>query len=271
MTCGVDCLIKLKEECILKGYSPRTIESYSYCVGKFLKFIEREGLNLDVEGVRYYLLCLGLSVNSSRLNYAALSFLFKNILKKPFSVYQVPIKKKEKSLPKVLAKETIKKLINSTNNLKHKLIIKLFYSTGIRLQELVDLKRKDFDFERNLVYIRKGKGSKDRITIISKSIQLDLLKYYNIGNFNTEYLFEGRTGKYSKKSVQCVLEKMGKKLNIKLHPHMLRHSFATHLLDSGVDIRHIQKLLGHSDVSTTQIYTHVSKRDLEKIVNPLDL
>jgi len=192
-------------------------------------------------------------------------------LNKPFTTQEVPIKKKEKKLPKVLSKKEIKALIDNTSNIKHRLIIKLLYSSGLRLQELINLKRKDLDFDRNLIHIVKGKGNKDRITILSNSIKTDLLRYFSKSEFNTPYVLEGRHGRYSKKSVQNVLNRAGKRIGVKVHPHMLRHSFATHLLEAGTDIRHIQKLLGHTDLKTTQIYTKVSVKHLARIKSPLDL
>ncbi len=263
-------LKKLDNACVLRGYSRETFKAYSHCVRKFLAFVRKSGLNLGNEAVKYYLLSLDISVNSCRLHYAAVRFFFKEILKKPFSCEEIPIKKRVKQLPKVLSKEQIRRLIDSTDNLKHKVMVKLLYSTGIRLKELVDLKRRDIDFDRGTVAIRNSKGQKDRITIISENLQLDLLKYYSANQFRTEYLLEGRRGKYSRKSVQIVLEKLGRKCGFRIHPHMLRHSFATHLLEDGVDIRYIQALLGHSNVNTTQRYTLVSKRNIENIRNPLD-
>lgn len=155
-------------------------------------------------------------------------------------------------------------------NLKHRIIIKLLYSSGLRLGELLNLRKADIDFDRNIINVRRGKGGKDRITIISDSLKLDLLKYYSSENFCTGYVIEGRKCKYSKKSVQKVLDQAGRRIGAKVHPHMLRHSFATHLLEHGTDIRHIQKLLGHSDLSTTEIYTKVSNKDIAKIRSPLD-
>jgi len=263
-------LEKIKKRCILRGFSNQTIKSYCYNVGRFLDFIKKSGLNLSSESVKSYLLIQNVGVNSSRLQYASISFFFREILNKPFSFEEIPIKKKEKQLPKVISKEKIKEMIDLTENLKHKLIIKLLYSSGLRLQELIDLKRKDIDFERGIINVKKGKGKKDRITIISDYLKLDLLKYYSNNLFKTEYIFEGRNGKYTKKSVQKVLDEAGKRIKIKVTPHMLRHSFATHLLEQGTDIRHIQKLLGHSDLKTTEIYTHVSTKDLSKIKSPLD-
>ncbi|MCF7910089.1 tyrosine-type recombinase/integrase [Candidatus Pacearchaeota archaeon] len=263
-------LKKLVDRCKLRGYSQQTIKSYSYNVKRFLDFIEKSRLNLSKDNVKSYLLAQNVSVNSSRLQYASISFFFREILDKPFSLEEIPIKKKEKSLPKVISKEKIKQIIELTNNLKHRLIIKILYSSGLRLQELIDLKRKDIDFEKKLIYVKKGKGKKDRTTLISEALKLDLLKYYSNNIFKTEYVFEGRNGKYTKKSVQKVLDEAGKKINTKITPHMLRHSFATHLLEAGTDIRHIQKLLGHSNLKTTEIYTHVSTKDLSKIKSPLD-
>ncbi|MEN7981872.1 MAG: site-specific tyrosine recombinase/integron integrase [Nanoarchaeota archaeon] len=266
----MDYIKELTNYCILKGYSKQTIKSYTYNVSRYLSFLEKSRLNPSKDSVKCYLLTLNLSINSMRLQYASLSFFFREILHQPFNFEEVPIKKKEKSLPKIISKGKIKEIIESCENIKHKVIVKILYSSGLRLQELVDLKRKDIDFERNTIYVKKGKGKKDRITIISENLKLDLLKYYSNYNFSTEYIFEGRNGKYTKKSIQKVLDKLGEKVGIKLTPHMLRHSFATHLLESGTDIRHIQKLLGHSDLSTTQIYTQVSNKELQNIKSPLD-
>ena len=260
----------VKERCILRGFSNQTIKSYVYNVKRFLEFIGKSGFNLSKEGVRSYLLAQNVGINSSRLQYASISFLFREILNRPFSFEEIPIKKKEKQLPKVISKEKIKQMIDLTENLKHKLLIKILYSSGLRLQELIDLKRKNIDFERGIINVKKGKGNKDRITLISDELKLDLLKYYSNNTFKTEYVFEGRSGKYTKKSVQKVLKLAGMKIRMRVTPHMLRHSFATHLLEQGIDIRHIQKLLGHSDLKTTEIYTHVSTKDLSNIKSPLD-
>ncbi|MCF7862126.1 tyrosine-type recombinase/integrase [Candidatus Woesearchaeota archaeon] len=188
----------------------------------------------------------------------------------PFTSEEVPNKKRPKQLPMVVSKGMIKKIIDDTDNLKHRILIKLLYSSGIRLSEAINLKRSDIDFNYNIINVRAGKGKKDRITIISKSLYLDLLKYYSITEFMTPYVFEGKNGKYSKKTVQVILKEAGNKAGIRLTPHMLRHSFATHLLEDGIDISYIQRLLGHSDVSTTMVYTKISKKDISKIKSPLD-
>lgn len=268
---NIKLLGDLRDLCVLKGFSPMTIKAYRYNVEKYLEFVVKCGLNLNRESVKSYFLTRDhLSVNSARLQYAALRFFFCQVLKEPFTPEDIPVKKREKQLPRLLSREQVKKLIDTTENLKHKVMIELFYATGIRLEELINLKRKDIDFDRKIIFVRRGKGKKDRITIFPESIKIDLLKHYSNSSFKTEYVFEGRNGKYTKKAVQAVLENLGKKIGIKVHPHMLRHSFATHLLEEGIDIRYIQKLLGHSDLKTTEIYTNVSNKDLIKIKSPLD-
>jgi len=264
----MDYIQELRNECKLRGYTQATIMAYVHHVNRFLTFTKKTSLNLTHDSVKSYLLMQNLSINSMRLKYAALRFFFTHVLKKPFTPEIIPIKKKPKLLPRTISKEQIKLIITNTQNLKHKLIISILYSTGIRLSELINLKRTDIDLEKKLVYIKRGKGRKDRLSIISNSLQLDLLKYYSKETFKTPYVFEGRFGKYTKKSVQKVLEKAGKE--IKLTPHMLRHSFATHLLEAGVDLRYIQKLLGHASIKTTQVYTHVAEHELSRIKNPLD-
>lgn len=261
---------KLEERLKLRGFTFQTKKSYCYHVRDFLKFLNKNRLNLNNEGVKSYLLSLNLSNNSIRLKIMAIRFFFLEVLKEKLNYSKVPAPKKIKKLPKVLSKEEIKILINSTENLKHKLVIKLLYSSGLRLQEIINLKRKEIDFDRKIIFVNSGKGRKDRITLLSEELKIDLLRYFGSYKFHTDYLFEGRFGKYSKKSVQKILEKSSKKLNKKVTPHMLRHSFATHLLESGTDLRYIQNLLGHSDLKTTEIYTHVSNKNLENIKSPLD-
>lgn len=266
----MDYMNKLQEECKLKGLSNQTINSYSFWVKKYLDFLQKNSLNTDNESVRCYLLSMNSSVSTNRLAYSSISFFFKHILKKPFTTLEVPSKKKLKQLPKVLSKKEIIKMIDLTENLKHKLVIQFFYSSGLRLSELINLKRKDIDIQRNLINVNLGKGKKDRITLLSDKLKIDLLKYYCSFPINSDYVFMGRSGKYTKKSIQKIIENAGKLINKNVSPHMLRHSFATHLLEKGVDIRYIQKLLGHSDLETTQIYTHVSNKELSKIGSPLD-
>ncbi len=261
----------LRDECRLRGYSVQTVRTYAYCISLYLRFVDERGLNLDVASVRSYLLWVKVSENSARLYHAALRFFFGFVLKRPFTSDDVPKKKKPKQLPKILNKECVRQLIDSFDNVKHRLVVKLLYCSGLRLQELVNLKREDIDVVDGLIFVRLGKGAKDRISLLAKDVEKDLLVYYSQTYFLSSYVFEGRNGKkYAKKSVQKILEFAGKKMNVRITPHMLRHSFATHLVEAGVDIRYVQRLLGHANIETTGVYVHVARKDLTGIKSPLD-
>jgi len=268
----VKMITKLSEELELRKYSPRTKNAYVYNVGRYLKWSEKTRKYFTNEHVREYFLSLDLDESSIGQIKASLLFFFRNVLNINLEIFvKMPIKKK-KILPKVLSRELIHRLISSTDNLKHKLVIVLLYSSGLRLSEVVNLKRKDIDVDRGMILIRQGKGKKDRQTILSEKAKKLLLKYLCTTKFETDYLFEGRKGKYSHKTIQKILDNSARKAGIKkkISPHMLRHSFATHLLENGTDIRYIQKLLGHSRLSTTQGYAYVAKSDFLKIKSPYD-
>ena len=163
-------------------------------------------------------------------------------------------------------------IIEHTNNIKHRCIVSLLYSAGLRRIELLNLKLEDIDSKRMVIKVRSGKGNKDRFTILSEKLLGDLRKYYKEWR-PTNFLFEGPGRKaYSPESVSSIVKNAAKKANIKkkVTPHMLRHSFATHLLESGTDLRYIQVLLGHRSTKTTEIYTHVATNIFLKIKNPLD-
>ena len=180
--------------------------------------------------------------------------------------------KKERQLPAVLSVSEIKDIFNSIKNLKHKTLLILLYSGGLRIGEALNLKIDNIDSGRMLIHIKQAKGKKDRYTLLSHSF-LKILREYYLAYKPKEYLFEGQNSeKYSNASAQAVLKKALKKANIikKVTLHTLRHSFATHLLENGTDIRYIQELLGHSSPKTTMIYTHVSQTNLKNIKNPFD-
>ena len=190
----------------------------------------------------------------------------------PNRFYAIERPRKKERLPEVLSKEEIITIIEHTNNLKHRCIISLLYSAGLRRGELLRLKLTDVDSKRMLIRVENGKGGKDRYTLLSKTLLQDLRKYYQVWK-PTEYLFEGAGGgPYSGRSVGQLLTKAAKKagINRKVTPHMLRHSFATHLLEQGTDLRYIQSLLGHSSSKTTEIYTHVAVNRFKSIKNLLD-
>lgn len=266
-------LIKLSEELKLRGFSLKTRESYIYNSGKLLKWIEKTSKNMSNDTVREYFLYLNdkdYDTNTVRQVRASIYFLFRNVLSEDINLENIPLPRRKKHLPKVLSQQEVLKIINNIKNPKHKLMIKLIYSSGLRVSELINLKREDIDPDKNLIWIVQSKGKKDRLTILSEKVKKDLFDYLCKTKFKTEYLFEGRKGKYSIKAVQKILEKASKVIDKKVTTHMLRHSFATHLLESGTNIRYIQKLLGHSRLETTAIYTHVAKRGYLNVKSPLD-
>jgi len=270
-------LQKMRELLLLKAYSPNTIRTYCVEFAQLLYILKNLDVNtLTPDRLRSYLLyCitkLNLSENSlhSRLN--ALKFYFEQVLHREKFFYDIPRPKKKKILPKVMSKPNVLKLFEKTVNPKHKLILKLSYGMGLRVSEIVNLKISDIDSGRMLVHIEAAKGKKDRYITLPTSVLEELRDYYRAYHPQT-YLFEGQYGgQYSIRSAQGVFNNAMKKakINKKVGIHGLRHSYATHLLESGTDMYFIQQLLGHSDIKTTEIYAKVSNRQLGNIKSPLD-
>lgn len=180
---------------------------------------------------------------------------------------------RDKKLPVILSIEEVLQLIQITKNLKHRTIISMLYASGLRVGELINLELKDFDFNRNMLHIRNGKGRKDRYASIAKSLY-PLLKNYHATYRPKIYFIENpKGGKYSPASIRSFIKRSCKLAGIHktITPHSLRHSYATHLLEQGTDIRHIQELLGHSKPETTMIYTQVTQKDIRQIKSPLDI
>ena len=258
----------ISQECKLKGYSQKTIKSYSHHIKKFLA---------SNKTPREYLLTL-IEKNKSDETVRSAGFAVKFYLKtiKGGSsdvenlLNDLPNVKREKKLPVILSKGEIEQLILATKNINHRLIIQIGYSAGFRISEIINLKWGDIDFNRNLIHIKRAKGKKDRIVMLSQKVKeaLQTLSQNKLG-----YVFiTNRGGKYTQRTIQKIIENAAQNAGIKkkITPHTLRHSFATHLLEQGTDIRYIRDLLGHSDISTTLIYTKVSNKDLSKIKSPLD-
>lgn len=265
-------LQRLETELKLRGFSQRTIESYLYYNRKFLEYAKKEPDQIEEDDVKNFIakkMSENISPKSIVLIKAALKFFYDEVMKK--SIVNLKSPKVSRKLPVVLTKEEVRRLIDAVENEKHKLMVKLLYSSGLRLSELNNLKVGDVELMDCIGWVRSGKGGKDRMFIIAKNLTDELNRFIE-GKNETDYLFSGRNGRMSGRNVQKIVSTAAYKAGIdkQVHTHTLRHSFATHLLESGENIRKIQELLGHSNLSTTQIYTHVSSEELKKVKNPLD-
>ena len=267
-------LKKLETELKLRGFSDHTVKSYLGHNKLFLDYIKKEPNEVNEQDIKDYL--AGLIVNQKKaprtiaLKKAALKFFYEEILGKTISNIKTP--KTPKSVPEILSKKEIRTLIENAGSEKTRLIIKILYATGLRVSELVNLKLKDLSLDQKEGWVRKGKGSKDRLFPLPESLIPDLEKHISTLKQNEVYLFPGKNKTLTTRNVQKILENAANStgINKRVSPHKLRHSYATHLLDAGTDIRLIQELLGHAQLSTTQIYTHVSKEQLKKVKSPLD-
>lgn len=267
----------LHKELVARKYSPKTVKAYIYYNKEFLRFAGKIVKEITNEDVRNYLFHLAdkkrASTSSLNIAISALRFYYGEILKRNF-VYEIKRPHKDKKLPVVLSREEISRMLPSIANIKHKAILMLIYSAGLRVSEVVRLKLGDIDAHRKLIHVKGGKGRKDRYTILS-DVAMETVRIY-INAYNPEdWLFPGRENRWhiTTRTVQRIFEDAIQKAGIgkDVGVHSLRHSFATHLLESGVDLRYIQELLGHKSSKTTEIYTFVSNKELCKIKSPLDL
>ncbi|WP_372751986.1 tyrosine-type recombinase/integrase [Labilibaculum sp.] len=261
-----------------KRYSQSTIKTYSNYFRDFqFYFMDRNINEISAEETNAYILELirlkNISVSQQNQRINAIKFYFEKVLGNDREIYKIDRPNKVKTLPSVLSKAEVKAILNSCTNKKHKCILSLIYSAGLRRSELINMKLNDIDSSRGLIIIRSAKGNKDRVSLLSPLLIEELREYYKIYKPKV-YLFEGLEvgSKYSNTSVANILRNACTKARIKkrVSPHTLRHSFATHLLEQGTDLRYIQDLLGHSSSKTTEIYTHVSTRNIGNIKNPID-
>jgi len=273
-----DALKRMHELLLLKAYSPNTIKTYCVEFSQLLYLLKNTSVDtLTPERLRAYLLycisTLKLSENQIHSRMNAIKFYFDQVLQREkFFFEEIPRPKKKSLLPKVIDKKDITKIFANVDNPKHLLMLKLCYGMGLRVSEIVNLKITDIDSKRMQVHIEAAKGKKDRYVTLPTSILDDLRNYYRTYRPNV-YLFEGQYGgQYAIRSVQAVFKKAMQKakINKSVGIHGLRHSYATHLLECGTDMVFIQKLLGHKDMRTTEIYAKVSNRQLGKIKSPLD-
>ncbi len=261
----------------IKRYSKNTINSYV----SFLRLYEsvfkikdwktlkdKDILNYSYQFIAYK----NLSYSSQKQLLSAIKLFYSEVYKRYVNLDSLRPKNKPKSNPVILSKNEVKRLLSNTKNIKHKAMLTTVYSLGLRSGELIRLKIVDLDGDRNVISIQKSKGVKDRVVMFPENLKTLLRKYY-LEYKPKEYLFEGQNGgMYSQSSLQKVLKKHLRlaKINKEITLHGLRHSFATHLLEEGVSIAHIQKLLGHNNIKTTLIYTHIAKDSITNIKSPID-
>lgn len=268
---------KLNEQLKLKGYSPSTIRIYLAEFDHLLQLLDDYPVQgLDPKRLKDYLLyCINVKkMGERKMNgkINAIKFYFEQVQHRPKMFFDIPRPKKPITLPKMLSKSEVKKLFKNTRNLKHLIALQLSYGMGLRVSEVVNLKITDIDSKRMVVHVVGAKGKKDRYVPLPESL-LERLRRYYIQYKPKEYLLEGQYGgAYAKSSLQQVFKRSMKLagINKNIGIHGLRHSYATHLLESGADMRFIQELLGHNSIKTTQVYTKVTPRSISKIKSPLD-
>ncbi|MBT4384336.1 tyrosine-type recombinase/integrase [Candidatus Peregrinibacteria bacterium] len=267
----MECLEKMERELKVRNYSPRTVRAYLRCFREFARF-DPDYYDFDEEKVKSFLLAkqeAGLASQTINLHLNAIKFYYKNVRQLRCN-WTLKFAKRSKKLPLVLSHEEIMELLNVIQNKKHRLIIALAYGAGLRVSEILSVRVRDLDFERGLLKGVNGKGAKDRFTLLPEKLNMDLIDYIYAKN-SSDYLFESeRGGKLTSRTAQKIFEVALGKSGIKKAAtfHSLRHSFATHLIENGTNLRYVQDLLGHASIKTTQRYTQVSSPALRKIQSP---
>lgn len=268
-----ECLRKLENELRLRGMSPKTVKAYRSCVGFYLKFLQTDFSSLDIEKMKAFLLerqALGAAPQTVNLYLNAIKFYYRWVVRSSQRI-ELRFAKRTLKLPVILSHEEVLRVIGVLQNQKHRLLVSLAYGAGLRVSEVTALQVKDVDFERNFLCIRHAKGGKDRLTLLPDKL-IAVLKVFCFQRPPEGYVFESqRGGRLSSRTAQKVFEAALKKAGV-VKPatfHSLRHSFATHLLENGTDIRYVQALLGHANIRTTQRYTQVSSHAIGRIVSPL--
>ena len=265
-----------KRELLLRNYSRRTIDSYLLCLRDYFNFLHslKNIASIDsAEKVRKFLLIKqnkGQSGQTLNVYLNAIKFFYREILK---SVNKIDLRfsKTSKKLPEVLSRAEIEKILTSIENKKHKLLVALSYGAGLRVSEAINLKIKDINLEELTIHLREAKGKKDRLTVFPEKLKDEIGELIALKGTDDFIFPSERGGRLTERSAQKIFESALKKTHIKKPAtfHSLRHSFATHLLENGVDVRYVQELLGHANIRTTQIYTKVTNPSLKNIKSPL--
>lgn len=273
----MDVIELVKKEALRRRYSPKTISVYCYCLQKFLRAYRNvDPRTIKKHDVQQYLDTFverDAPGNTINVHLNAIKFLYEEVLRKRLTV-NIRYAKTPRTLPEVLTKEEVQQLFSAISNEKHLLMVLLLYSAGLRVNELVHLKVRDLQIDKNYGWVRNGKGRKDRLFIIAKKIKNDLQHWIESnGLLADDWLFKGRgTTHITTRSIQAIVQDMVKKAKIhkNVHPHTLRHSFATHLIENDYAVTDIQPLLGHSSPETTMTYVHLATNKMIKVESPYD-
>lgn len=268
-----DLYLRIEENLRLRGFSAKTVKAYLCCLKDYFLYIKNVSREPDIELVRKFLLEKqekGRSPQTINLYLNAIKYFYREIAKSDQKI-DIKFAKKTLKLPIVLSRKEIKQIIAAIKNQKHRLAISLSYGAGLRISEARDLRIKDLDLDQLTIHIKEAKGKKDRISLIPENL-VDELSLLAKNKNKSDLVFESeRGGKLSVRSLQAIMENALKKAGIKKDAtfHSLRHSFATHLLENGVDTRYVQELLGHQNIRTTQLYTKVTNPSIKNIKSPL--
>lgn len=271
-----DPLYHTKREMFRRRYSHKTIKAYVYCIDKFLRFSKKEINKISKKDVSLFLNYIkdkNYSGNSINIYFNAVKFFVFEILRKRW-LMKMRYSKTPKRMPEVLTKEETARLFDSIENKKHRLMVEFMYSAGLRVSELVHLRVCNLDFNNSFGWIRNGKGGKDRLFILAQKIRKRLINYIKENNLNyNSYIFIGNNSNHiSTSTIRQIIKQAKRKAKIdkNIHPHTLRHSFATHLIENGNDLLSVQSLLGHSNANTTMEYVHMASPKIISVESPLD-
>ncbi len=273
---NMEYITQYKNQLVVKRYAPNTVRAYLSQIKNFLSYFAKDAKNISTKEIEQYIQkCVEvdkISFSTQKNVLGTIKLFYKLVFDRKIDIDYLYPDRYEHKLPKVLSQAEVKKILSCTKNLKHRAILSLIYSAGLRVSELLNLKIIDIDSDRMMIRIEDSKNNRDREVMLSERLLVLLRKYFRAFQPKV-YLFEGQTGgKYSARSVQAILKQSLKRAGIKkpVTVHTLRHSFATHLIENGTDVRIVQELLGHKNIKTTQIYTHITDQTKRKVKSPFD-